>query len=196
MYIPHPSIYCVADTYLNSPVRSPIVSMKLYWGKVSLYDRLPEADVMMRQGLESGTCPIRIFRDVRGLCLPQHRTLSTRHPLVTCRLWSKGCWVTADKVNFENTGAALPGFEPGTVSAAGWEHKHYTFQLQSQYLFIHTNAKRSNPWVSDQLVHFLHVMGIKLTLLWMRFKLRIHWTTGTHRNKEKPFTLTVETCTC
>ena len=150
----------------------------------------------MRQGLESGTCPIQISRDVLGLCLPQRTTLSTRHLLVTCRLWSKGCWVTADQVNFGKTGASLPGFEPGTVNAADWEHKNYTFQLQSRYLFIHINAKQSNLWVSDQLVHFLHVMGIELTLLWMRFKLHIHWTTGTHRNKEKPFTLTVGTCTC
>ena len=30
----------------------------------------------------------------------QHRTMSTRHHLALCRMWSTGCWVSADESQF------------------------------------------------------------------------------------------------
>ena len=45
---------------------------------------------------ESGTCPIHSGMS-RVYYLPQHRTLSIRHPLALCCMRSTGCWVSADE---------------------------------------------------------------------------------------------------
>ena len=45
---------------------------------------------------ESGTYPINSGMS-RVFYLPQHRTLSTRHPLALRRMRSTGCWVSADE---------------------------------------------------------------------------------------------------
>ena len=49
------------------------------------------------------------FRDVQCPSLPQHRTLSIRHPLAFCRMWSPGCWVPADESLFSKLLGSPPG---------------------------------------------------------------------------------------
>ena len=66
------------------------VMMLLIWSLASLYDQLPEADIMMRSGaypIHSGMSTV--------FYMPQHRTLSTRHPLALRCMRSTDCWVSA-----------------------------------------------------------------------------------------------------
>ena len=62
---------------------------------------------------ESGTYPIHSGMS-RVFYLPQHRTLSTRHPLAFCRMRSTGCWVSADGSQF----LKFLGFPPGVWTQA------------------------------------------------------------------------------
>ena len=48
----------------------------------------------------------------RVFYLPQHRTLSTRHPVALRRMRLTGCWVSADERRYWKSRAPHPGFEP------------------------------------------------------------------------------------
>ena len=52
--------------------------------------------------------------------LPQHRTLSTRHPLALRRMWSTGCWVSADESQFWKFLGSPRGVWNKAFSKAGW----------------------------------------------------------------------------
>ena len=55
----------------------------------------------------------------RLLYLPQHRALSTRHPLALRRMRSTGCWVSADESQFWKFFGSSPGVWTKAFSAAG-----------------------------------------------------------------------------
>ena len=68
---------------------------------------------------ESGTYPIHSGMS-RVFYLPQHRTLSTRHPLALRRMRLTGRWVSADERRYWKSWAPHPGFEPPpSVQQAG-----------------------------------------------------------------------------
>ena len=67
---------------------------------------------------ESGTYPINSGMS-RVFYLPQHRALSTRHPLALRRMRSTGCWVSADESQFWKFFGSSPGVWTKAFSAAG-----------------------------------------------------------------------------
>ena len=55
----------------------------------------------------------------RVFYLPQHRTLSTRHPLALRRMRSTGCWVSANERRYWKYLGSPPGVWTPAFSAAG-----------------------------------------------------------------------------
>ena len=70
------------------------------------------------EDLESGTYPINSGMS-RVFYLPQHRTLSTRHPLALRRMRSTGCWVSADERRYWKLLGSPPGVWTPAFSAPG-----------------------------------------------------------------------------
>ena len=95
-----------------------IASMLLIRNLASLYDQLSKSDVMMRwSGWESCTYPIHSGMS-RVFHLPQHRTLSTRHPLALCGMWLTGCWVCVDeRLDWKSLGSPSWVWTPGARGA-------------------------------------------------------------------------------
>ena len=99
----------------------------------------------------------------RVFYLPQHRTLSTRHPLVLWRMQLTGCWVSADERRYWKFLGSPPRVWTPAFSAAG---EHSTTRPLS-------HLKHHNTFIKWPKKVFSLVFEIKhLFLVWIHLPLQ------------------------
>ena len=97
---------------------------------------------------ESGTYPIHSGMS-RVFYLPQHRTLSTRHPLALHRMRSTGCWVSADQRRYWKSRAPHNKIHNSRFSSI---YQPY-FELCQLLLY------KQFKWILSQLLNFFLCLG-------------------------------------